>query len=91
MLSSNPIEHLNLLDRLMTKLEENNITINYKKSTFFKSEVNFVGFIICKEGIKPVPEKLSVIHNFPKPNSKWQLRGFIGLINYYQRFTKQYA
>jgi hypothetical protein len=74
----------------MSKLEEY-ITINYKKSNFFRQEISFVGFIINREGIRPIPVKINAIHQFPKPNSKRQLRGFMGLINYYQRFAKRHA
>jgi hypothetical protein len=53
-LSSNPTEQLEIFDRLMSKLEEYNITINYKKSKFFRQEISFVGFIINRDGIRPL-------------------------------------
>jgi hypothetical protein len=62
-LSSNPTEYLELLDRLLSKLEEYNITINYKKPKFFRQEISFVGFIINRERIRPIPEKITLYTN----------------------------
>jgi hypothetical protein len=43
------------------------------------------------EGIATDPEKVKVIQEFPTPKNCKQLKSFLGLVNYYQRFTSKYA
>ncbi len=38
-----------------------------------------------------MPQKVQVIHDFPKPESPRQLLRFIGLVNFYHRFIPQCA
>ena len=68
---------------------ENNLTINLEKSHFFRSEVKFLGHILTSTGIKPNPEKIETIQNFSRPRNLKELRGFLGLINFYTKFKKK--
>ena len=70
---------------------ENNLTINLGKSHFFRSEVKFLGHVLTSTGIKPDPEKIDTIHNFSRPRNLKELRGFLGLINFYTKFSKNHA
>ncbi|UYV80483.1 hypothetical protein LAZ67_19000293 [Cordylochernes scorpioides] len=55
---------------------------------FRKPSLEFLGHIIDNKGIKPLPEKIRIVKDFPQPNSTRQLQRFIGLVNYYHRFIK---
>ena len=46
---------------------------------------------MTSEGIQPNPEKISVVKDFPIPKSVKEVRGFLGLANYYRRFVKDFA
>ena len=72
-------------------MKENNLTINLEKSYFFRSEVKFLGHILTSTGIKPDPEKIETIQNFSRPRNLKELRGFLGLINFYTKFSKNHA
>jgi len=50
-------------------------------------QVQNLGHIIDKEGIRPVPEKIKATVDMPKPNNPKELRSFLGMVNYYDRFT----
>ncbi|XP_023289070.1 uncharacterized protein LOC111674111, partial [Orussus abietinus] len=54
-------------------------------------EVNFLGHVLTTEGIQPQKEKLQAIQDFPKPKNLKQLRGFLGLVNFYTKFTSRHA
>lgn len=43
------------------------------------------------EGLKLPPDKIQVIKNYPRPRNIKQLRGFLGFINFYSKFTRNYA
>ena len=49
-------------------------------------ELEFCGHIISKDGIKPSPERLLAIENFPSPTDLTSLRSFLGLANQLAHF-----
>lgn len=58
---------------------------------FGASALNFLGHRVDSAGIRPLEEKVQVIHDFPQPNLTRKLREFLGLINFYRRFIPNYA
>lgn len=84
-------DHIKHLKEIFDRLEENGLTISLEKSAFFRKKIKFLGHVLTSEGIHPDPEKIAAIHNFPAPKNIKQLRGFLGLINYYTKFTKEHS
>lgn len=84
-------EHIEHLARLFKKLQAGGFTLSLKKSLFFREEVPFLGFKLSAEGIKPDPERLSTIAEFPCPKDKRQLQAFLGVCGYYRRFSVRHA
>jgi len=84
-------EHLNHMELLFDRLREHNLRLKLNKSLFCRSEVPYLGVILSQEGIRPDPKKIKVIYNFPEPKSKTQLQQFIGICNYYRRFSMSRA
>lgn len=89
--SDSEAEHLEHLEQLLRRLKEVNLTINLKKSRFLQEQVKFLGFILTTKGIQPDPEKVQGIRDFPTPKNIKQLRGFLGLVNFYTRFSEKHA
>lgn len=83
--------HLRHLKQLFETFRRNNMTLNFKKSKFLRDEIDFLGHRITKTGIKPQNEKIEAIKNFPVPKNAKQLKGFLGLTNYYSKFAKKYS
>lgn len=83
--------HLQHLRKLFEVFQKHNMTLNFKKSKFFRNEIDFLGHRITKDGIKPQPEKIEAIKRFPIPKNSKQLKGFLGLTNYYNKFAKNYS
>ena len=59
--SKSVAEHLYHIQKLLKTLAENNVTLNFEKTEFFKRELKFVGFILTPDGIKPDPAKIQFI------------------------------
>uniref|UniRef100_A0A1I8BH44 RT_RNaseH domain-containing protein n=1 Tax=Meloidogyne hapla TaxID=6305 RepID=A0A1I8BH44_MELHA len=53
------------------------------------SELKFLGHIVSKEGIKPDPEKKSIIQKLQRPKDVKELKSVMGTINYYAKFVRE--
>lgn len=43
------------------------------------------------DGTSASPNKVAAIQEFPRPKNQNQLKGFLGLTNFYNKFTSKYA
>lgn len=84
-------EHREHLREVFRRLKEYGIRINAAKCTFGEKSVKFLGYMVTKDGTKPLPEKVEAIQRFPKPQSIKQLRQFLGMLNFYRRFIPKAA
>ncbi|GFV36311.1 retrovirus-related Pol polyprotein from transposon 17.6 [Trichonephila clavipes] len=63
--SDNEESHLRELELVFKRFEEFNIKLNLGKCGFCKSEISFLGFLLSTDGLKPLPEKVDVLLNYP--------------------------
>lgn len=47
--------------------------------------MEFLGYIINKNGCRPPLDRVAAIQRYPKPETIHDLRRFLGIINYYRR------
>lgn len=84
-------EHDKRARRLFNRLREANMKLQPDKYEFLKTEVAYLGHIISENGVKPNPNKIIAIKNFPQPTTPKEIKSFLGLSGYYRRFIKNYA
>lgn len=84
-------EHIANLKLIFERLRTSNFKIQLDKSEFLRKEITFLGHIVSTEGIKPNPEKIDAIQRFPIPQTKKDIKSFIGLLGYYRKFIKDFA
>ena len=73
-------------EALLKRCEEHNIGLSRKKLQV-GSCVEFGGFIISKDGVKPCKDRVEAISNFKPPTDVSGLRSFLGLANQLGQFT----
>eukprot|EP00957_Ditylum_brightwellii_P165031 12564443-Ditylum_brightwellii.AAC.1 len=61
------------------------------KSFFGQKELEYLDYWITREGIMPLPNKVSAIHEIEPPKNKKQLGRVIGIINFYRYMWKRRA
>lgn len=84
-------ENVACLEKVLDIFENNGLTINLDKCSFFKTEVLFLGYTISESGVRPSSRKLKAIEQFPSPTNIHQLRQFLGLVNYFRKFIRNCA
>nr|KYP56180.1 Retrovirus-related Pol polyprotein from transposon opus [Cajanus cajan]KYP56181.1 Retrovirus-related Pol polyprotein from transposon opus [Cajanus cajan] len=62
-------EHLGHLRQVLIILRVNHLYANLEKCTFCQEQVNFLGFIVGKEGVQVDSEKIRAIQEWPTPKS----------------------
>ena len=76
-------EHLRHLAIVMRRLQQEKMLINMKKSSFMKTELIYLGFVISLNELKMDQSKVEVIKNWPSPRNIFEVRSFHGLASFY--------
>ncbi|GFY73529.1 transposon Tf2-11 polyprotein [Trichonephila inaurata madagascariensis] len=83
--------HKKYVREVLQRLDDYGLTINASKCMFGCSEVPFVGYLVDKDGILPLPEKVELIANYKQPTTVRDLRKFLGILNFYRKFLPKAA
>lgn len=89
--SSTANDHVSHLRSVLEVLRQNQLFAKMSKCTFAQVEIEYLGHIINGGGVATDPSKISIIHQWPQPQSVTQLRAFLGLTGYYRRFIQGYG
>ena len=79
-------EHCKWLEIVLKRLMEAGLAVNRDKCEFCCSRVTYLGFRLDKDGLRPDPEKVAPVTNYPAPQNLKQLRRFLGMVGWYSRF-----
>ena len=77
--------------KVLTLLRKHKLYANLKKCIFAASELPLLGCIMGKHGVRPDPEKIKAITNWPVPTDVKGLRKFLGQAAYLHKFSHNYA
>jgi len=83
--------HDELVDKVIRRLEENDLFVKPEKCKWKVREVEFLGVVIGPKGIKMQKEKVEGVLNWLAPRNVKEVQKFLGLANYYMRFIKDFA
>lgn len=83
---SSQSDHDDSLKSVLDKLKEHNVELNDDKCKFSQNSVIFLGFRLSYGGYRITDEKMEAINNFKTPTSIEEIRSFLGLMNFVDRF-----
>lgn len=89
--SKSAAEHIEHLKIVFERFQDYGIVINQEKCCFGKNKIDFLGFEISSDGLRPTESKIDAVQNFPKPKTIKDLRRFLAMLNFYRRFLPKAA
>ena len=84
-------EHLVSLRQVYDILRNERFFVNPEKCSYGQPEVEYCGVLLGSNGISPQPKKLMAVYVWPTPNNPQDIKSFLGLCRFYQRFVPDYA
>jgi len=84
-------EYDEIVEEVLRRLEENNLYVKLEKYTWKVRKIGFLGVVIGPNGIEIEREKVNGVLSWLEPKNVKDVRKFLGLANYYQRFIKDFA
>ncbi|XP_076237485.1 uncharacterized protein LOC143181127 [Calliopsis andreniformis] len=79
------------LEGVLIALDEAGFSLNLKKCSFFKTQIEYLGREISSDGIRPGTGKVNALLEAPAPTNVKQVRQIMGLASYFRKFIPEFA
>ena len=84
-------EHLTHIRAILQQLRQAGLTAKPQKCQFAMKECVYLGHDFGGGQVKPLPSKVDAVSSYPIPQTKKQVRTFLGLTGYYRKFIPNYT
>ena len=84
-------DHLKAVERTCKRLDEVNGRLSGPKCIIGRKKVEWVGYELDQQGIKPISSKVQGITEKQQPKTLKQLRSYLGAVNQFNRFIPDLA
>jgi len=84
-------EHIRHVTEALECLKQADLQLKPEKCEWHKEEVEFLGFIVGRNGVKMSPTKIEVIKSWQTPTTVKKIQEFLGFVNFNRRFIQDYA
>ncbi|KAJ9546782.1 hypothetical protein OSB04_019325 [Centaurea solstitialis] len=84
-------DHVVHLIEVLETLRRERLYAKFSKCDFWLQEVQFLGHLVNREGIKVDPAKIEAVMKWEVPKTPTEIRSFLGLAGYYRRFIQDFS
>ena len=77
-------DHLEKAELVLQRLQKAGLKVNVAKSFFARSQLEHLGCWIARTGIEPACDKVKVVSKITEPETRKELRSFVGVANCYR-------
>ena len=84
------IDHCRAVNVTLKRLQKRGLRASISKCLFFQKEVEYLGHLISKQGVKPDPRNVEKIMK-AEIKTVSDIRSFIGLSGFYRRWIHRYS
>ena len=84
-------EHDENLREVLKRLRDSGLHLSKNKCEFAKDCIQFLGYMVDKNGVHISSSKTAAIEKLKRPENQKDLKSFLGMLNYYSKFVKNYA
>ncbi|KAF4476546.1 Transposon Tf2-9 polyprotein [Colletotrichum fructicola Nara gc5] len=84
-------KHKEDVHHVLQALQEAKLLVEPEKSEFHTQKVEYLGFTITPGKVCMSENKVKAIKEWPVPNNLKEVQGFLGFVNFYRKFIKDYG
>ena len=89
--SSSLEEHIHHLQLVLERIITANLKLKPSKCCFVREEVEYLGHVITRSGLKTQAKHVEAVQHFARPNSLKGVRQYLGMCAYYRRFIPYFS
>ena len=67
------------------------LQIQSDKCEFLKPELEYLGHVVTKEGVKPNPKKTQTVKDFKIKKTATHIKSYLGFVGYYRKFIRNFS
>ena len=84
-------DHFQSVVEAFEKLEECQLEFCFEKCHLFIERIKYCGHLLHGRMRSPAPSKVDAVHNWPKPKTPKQMKGFLGVVNWYSIYIRNFS
>jgi hypothetical protein len=84
-------QHRRTVRAVMDRLRQHALFLRPEKCEFEKEKIEYLGLIISDGKVEMDPVKVAGVAEWPTPKSKREVQQFVGFVNFYRRFVKDFS
>ena len=73
-------KHLKDVEKALIRLKKASLKVNVSKSSFGKTEIDYLGYVVTRDGIKHQQKKIEAILKIARPSTVKEVRSFLGMV-----------